>query len=150
MAISDLVSEFISRFKTYTPVVHLLEDSSLGTPVNQKATSNAAHVYNTNGTEFVDPENRCAVIEEQLDYERCASGSDTTLGGTGAAGDRLVNIHVENGCTAVAIKDNGSTIYTWTVAAGETFKTFSWTSQNGAWSINPTGAAAVAGGRFAA
>lgn len=44
MAIADLVTKFRSRFSTYTPMVHLLEDALTGAPSNQKATAQAAHV----------------------------------------------------------------------------------------------------------
>lgn len=47
MAISDLVTKFRSRFSTYTPTVHLLEDAITGAPSNQKATDQAAHVTET-------------------------------------------------------------------------------------------------------
>lgn len=43
MSISDLASRFRSRFLTYTPVVHLLEDPD-GAPMNQKGFGNAALV----------------------------------------------------------------------------------------------------------
>lgn len=44
MPIADLMAAFRSRFSTYTPVVHLLEDSITGEPSNQLATDQAAHV----------------------------------------------------------------------------------------------------------
>ena len=165
MAISDLVSEFISRFKTYTPVVHLLEDSSFGTPVNQKATSNAAHVYNMNGVAFVDEANRVAIVEQgQYDYETvAASQSDQALGATGAAGDLLHAIWIIPATTspgAVSLKDGaGSSITLFaggasSVADLKPFKAAlpeDAVSTAGAWSIT-TGAnvSAIASGRFAA
>ena len=161
MAISDLVSEFLSRFKTYTPVVHLLEDSSLGTPVNQKATSNAAHVYNTNGIDFVDTTNRVAVVEQgQFDYETvAASQTDQVMGGAGALGDflhKIIIVPATTGAGTVSIKDgSGSSINVFVTGTLADLKPhvleFNISSVSGAWKVT-TGAnvSVIAIGRFSA
>ena len=96
----------------------------------------------------IDHANGVAVVEQgQFDYVDVAAGSDTDLG-TGAAGDFLHRVHIEDGCTAVAFKDGGVTVYTWTPQTGETEKVFNMRSRSGKWTLNATTAGVLAVGRF--
>lgn len=102
------------------------------------------------GGAHIDAQNGLAVVEQgQFDFVDVAAGSDVALG-TGAAGDFLHKVHVETGCTAVAVKHNGATIYTWTTATGETEKEFNMRSTVGGWTLNAAGGGALAVGRFTA
>ena len=159
MAISDLVTKFRSRFSTYTPTVHLLEDAITGAPSNQKGTNGAAHVYSTNGVDHIDSANGVAVVEQgQFDYETvAASQTDQTLGVTGALGDflhRLIIIVTTAATAAVSIKDgSGPSIAVFPNSPGGGVCTYvvelNIRSTDGAWKVTTgAGVEVIAIGRF--
>lgn len=90
-------------------------------------------------------------IAGPFERERCAAATATVLGNTGGVGDLLHSIRVEASVTSVVIKDGSTTVYTWTVAAGEPRRQeFDWVSETGAWEVTATGGAVVADGIFTA
>ena len=109
----------------------------------------AVRVYPATGAEHVDTTNRVARGEIQDTYQVVPVTTQTALGaGGGAVGDRLGKIHALTGTTVVVVKDGNTTVYTWTLEAGEQWMPFDWISIEGAWSLTCTGAGVVASGRF--
>lgn len=81
MAIADIVAKFRSRFVTYTPVVHLLEDSASALPTNQKGTSNAAHVLEAG---VVGGERNTSSPTNNYDATKHEANRSTLVAGTAA------------------------------------------------------------------
>ena len=88
-----------------------------------KGTSGAAHVYMTT---LLAGENQTLGVIETIngggEYETVAAGqTDQVLGAVGAAGDYLDSLLLTVGAaTAITVKDNATTIFTFTFGAAVT------------------------------
>jgi hypothetical protein len=83
------------------------------------------------------------------DYQLVTAGSDVVLGGGGGGpNDYLWKLDIQSGTTSVIVKDNTTTIYTWTPQTGETQKILGLRNKNGLFKINATGGSVLATGRF--
>ena len=89
-------------------------------------------------------------VEQQFNYEVVPVTTQTTLGGTGGAGDLLHKILAEDTTTSIVIKDAAVTVYTWDITADTEPNelTLNLLSVSGAWSLTCTGAGATGIGRF--
>jgi len=116
-----------------------------------KSTNNAIWCYDATLRSGEDETNNVMVVEEgQYGYEVVPVTTQTTLGATGAVGDFLHKILADNATTSIVIKDDTTTVYTWTITAGTEPNelTLNVVSSAGVWSLTCTGGGATAIGRF--
>lgn len=107
MAIADLVSYFRSRLNTYTPVVHLLEDSVSGSPSNQKSTSNAAHTAEqSNIAGLRNPTsltNSYLIARQEANLSVISKTTAVTIGGGAANDTHLIGLYLTQALTGTCV-----------------------------------------------
>lgn len=107
MAIADLVTKFRSRFSTYTPIVHLLEDSVTGLPTNQKATNNGAHTLEqANVAGLRNPSsliNSYLIARPECNLSVISKTTTVTIGGGAANDTHLIGLFLTAALTGTCV-----------------------------------------------
>lgn len=126
MAIADLVTKFRSRFTTYTPTVHLLEDSASGLPTNQKASGNAAHTIEQGlfaGEELTGSAvNSVQRVVQACNLSIISKTTAVTIGGGAANDTRLMGLLIHTAltgtCVITGFADSDGTAQSYTLPVG--------------------------------